>query len=363
MIFSRFDYLLLALILLVNLLGIVTIYSTQSRVEDVAVASKYWTKQLLWFLVGLVALFIVVLPDYKFFNAMAPALFVAELLLLLLVFAVGVEMKGAKRWLSLGGFYLQPSEFAKLVFAIALSSYFARFKDYDVGIKRLLVPAMMFVTMVVLIARQPDLGTALVLVPIFVAIVFTAGLRVRIIIVCAIVLLLLVPLSWHTLKDYQRARITAFLNPQATVSGSGYQQYQSIIAVGSGGVWGKGFLQGTQSKLKFLPQQHTDLIFSAFAEEWGFFGVLVLLVLYAFIVLRLLENASLAKDRFGHFFCTGMAAFFFSHIFVNIAMVVGILPITGLPLPFMSYGGSFLLLNMVCIGIVINIRMRRFVFE
>ncbi len=356
----RFDFLLFFLMLLIVVIGLMTIYSTQSHSEGIPFSSRYWVRQLLWFLFGLFFMFLVIIPKYDVFKHFSYFLLIVLIILLVLVLFTGREIYGAKRWLWLGYFSFQPSEFSKLVLTLVLAEYFSRKKELNIGLKDLLIPGIMFSVLTILILKEPDLGTAIMLIPVFLSIVYSAGLKRKIIIISLLLLMLIIPLIYSVLRPYQKERVLSFISPSETALSSGYQQRQSIIAVGSGGFFGKGFLQGTQSKLRFLPKHHTDLIFSAYAEEWGFFGVLILISLYSLLFLRIIETAKLARDNFGRYFCIGIVSLLFAHTFVNIGMVIGLLPITGLPLPLMSYGGSFLLLNMILIGIIINIRMRRF---
>ncbi len=357
---KRFDYMLFFLMLFIIIIGLLTIYSTQSHFEDIKFSNRYWVRQMMWFLIGVLTLFLMIIPKYDIYKHMSYFLYFILVIMLILVLLAGKEIYGAKRWLNLGYFYIQPSEFSKLVLTLTLSAYYSKKKELTIGIKSLILPGILFLILMALILKEPDLGTSIMLVPVFLSIVYVAGLRKKIIIIAVIISLLGIPLVYTMLKPYQKERVISFMSPSETTLSSGYQQRQSIIAVGSGGFFGKGFLKGTQSKLKFLPKHHTDLIFSAFAEEWGFFGVFILLSLYALLLLRIIETAKMARDSFGRYFCTGAASLLFAHVFVNIGMVIGLLPITGLPLPLMSYGGSFLLLNMMFIAVIINIRMRRF---
>lgn len=357
---KKFDFVLFSLTILIFTLGLLTIYSTQSHFDDIRPINRYWVRQMIWFIFGLLCMIIVIIPKYQIYIHLSYVVYPVLIFLLILVLFIGREIYGARRWINLGYFSFQPSEFSKLALVLLMSSYYSKKKDQAIGAKEIIFPLICFLILMGLILKAPDLGTAMMLIPIFISIVFTAGLKKKVIIISIILAVLIGPLIFSRLKPYQRERIVSFFSPDATTLSSGYQQRQSMIAVGSGGFFGKGFTKGTQSKLRFLPKHHTDLVFPAFAEEWGFFGVFVLIMLYVFFILRILETSKLARDSFGRYFCIGAASMFFAHIFINIGMVIGLLPITGLPLPLMSYGGSFLLLNMVFLGIVINIRMRRF---
>jgi rod shape determining protein RodA len=260
-----------------------------------------------------------------------------------------------------GGFQVQPSEFAKLVAALLVAKLFAEAKKETLGVFDLLVPGAAVGLMAVLIAAEPDLGTAFTLVPLFLTVAFLAGLRMRAILGVFLVMMVVGSLGWmFALKEYQKSRIYTFLDPNLDPRGAGYQKIQSEIAVGSGGVAGKGYKQGTQSQLGYLPARHTDFIFSVLAEENGFVGVVAVLGLYMFILWRAFETAQMARDRVGAFLVAGIAAILSFQVIYNVAMVAGLVPVKGLPLPLMSYGGSSVLSSLFAVGLVLNVRMRRF---
>jgi rod shape determining protein RodA len=319
-------------------------------------------KQLYAIALGLVGLLVVVSLDYRRLVDRAPVLYLAAVGVLVYVLFFGPRIAGTRRWfMGPGGFQVQPSEFAKLVAALLVAKLFAEAKKETLGLFDLLVPGAAVGLMAVLIAAEPDLGTAFTLVPLFLTVAFLAGLRVRAILGVVLVMMVVGSLGWmFALKEYQKSRIYTFLDPNLDPRGAGYQKIQSEIAVGSGGVAGKGYKQGTQSQLGYLPARHTDFIFSVLAEENGFVGVVAVLGLYMFILWRAFETAQMARDRVGAFLAAGIAAILSFQVIYNVAMVAGLVPVKGLPLPLMSYGGSSVLSSLFAVGLILNVRMRRF---
>jgi rod shape determining protein RodA len=308
----------------------------------------------------LAALVLALTIDYRAFTDTSHLIYIGLLALLLYVMFFGAAQMGARRWIPLGVYNLQPSEFAKIGVALVLAKFFGEnrgaptWSDLAVGGGLTLVP-------LALIAKEPDLGTALTLLPVFFAVAYVAGMRLRILGLLCVCLLLAAPVAWKfALKDYQRSRISTFLDPAQDARGAGYQQIQARITVGSGGLTGKGFRQGTQGQLRFLPVAHNDFIFSVLAEEQGFAGVMVALGLYLFVILRALEAARLAKDRLGSYLVLGILAGFLFQVVYNITMSAGLAPVKGLTLPLMSYGGSSMIATLAGFGLVLNVRMRRF---
>jgi rod shape determining protein RodA len=309
---------------------------------------------------GLAAMVVTLSLDYRAFADKSHLIYIGMLALLLYVMFLGTVQMGARRWISLNGFNLQPSEFAKIGVALVLAKFFGEnrgtpaWTDLAIGGVLTLLP-------LALIAKEPDLGTAVTLLPIFAAVAFLAGMRMRVLGLLAVCLLLTTPVAWKFgLQDYQRTRISTFLDPSQDAKGAGYQQIQARITVGSGGLTGKGFRHGTQGQLRFLPVAHNDFIFSVLAEEQGFAGVLVALGLYLFVILRALEAARLAKDRLGSYLVLGVLASFTFQVVYNITMSAGLAPVKGITLPFMSYGGSSMIATLAGFGLVLNVRMRRF---
>jgi rod shape determining protein RodA len=274
---------------------------------------------------------------------------------------VGKLVFGSRRWIRIFGFNFQISEFVKLVIILLVAKYLSELKSDELGIGDLLKLGGLVGIPAALVMYQPDLGTGLTFLPVLAAGVLIAGLRWRYVAVIAIVCALILPIGWLVLKDYQRARLVTFIDPSKDPRGSGYQVIQSKIAVGDGGMWGRGVTRGTQTQLRFLPVPHTDFIFSAFAEEHGFIGVVVVLGLYFLLLLQIVQNAQMAPDRAGMYICMGVATLLLFHVLVNVGMVVGRMPVTGIPLPLMSSGGSNMFSVFIMLGLVNNVRLRRFV--
>jgi rod shape determining protein RodA len=362
--FRDFDWVLLAFVLLICALGVVEIYSTTFGTKFAGVH----VKQIYWIMAGLVLMFIVSVLNYQILLENAHWLYGAAILALLAVAVFGKNILGARRWIQLpGGQHFQPSEWVKLVLIIGLAKYFSEENDRGASMADVVKAGLIAAVPMLLVLKQPDLGTALTYVPIAVMALFLGGIKFRHAAVILLVAGVLVPAVWiygprvHLIKQYQKDRLTNFMHPDADAKSSGYQLEQSKIAVGSGGVFGKGVLKGTQTRGFFLPEPHTDFIFAAWAEEHGFVGAMALLLLYFMVLMRLIHNAQTASDRAGGFVVMGVVAILLFHVLVNAGMVVGFMPVTGIPLPLMSYGGSSLLFMFMALGIVMNIRMRRFV--
>lgn len=356
-----FDWILLAIVGAITGLGVLEIYSST---HASAMAGMQW-KQLMWIAIGIAGMFLISRIDYHSLMDQAPALYLVGVVGLLVVLALGYSRLGAKRWISLGGLVnLQVSEIMKLIIIIVLARYFAEVHTDRLTLTDLAKVSALTLVPVVLILKQPDLGTALVLTPVAVVGAFFAGIEWKHATVGLLVLALLIPLGWNMrrhLKPYQQQRIQTFLHPEQDQRGAGYQILQSEIAVGSGGFWGKGFGKGSQNQLGFVPVRYSDFILAALAEEQGFIGVCVVLLLYLGLILRLVDNAQKAKDRAGMYVVMGVTAILGFHVLVNAAMVIGDVPVTGIPLPLMSYGGSATAFVFLALGLVMNVRMRRFV--
>ncbi len=356
--YYHIDWALVVAILALCWLGVIMIYSTTS--DPTRGTSHMYVTQLYAIALGLVAMVFTLTLDYRTFADKSHLIYIALCALLLYVLFFGMVQMGARRWIPLRVFNFQPSEFAKVGVALVLAKFFgenrgaAAWTDLAVGGVLTLIP-------IGLIAKEPDLGTAVTLVPVFLAVAFLAGMRMRILGILCVCLLLASPVAWKfALKDYQKSRISTFLDPSQDAKGAGYQQIQARITVGSGGLKGKGFRQGTQGQLRFLPVAHNDFIFSVLAEEQGFAGVLVALGLYLFVILRALEAARLSKDRLGSYLVLGVLASFTFQVVYNITMSAGLAPVKGLTLPLMSYGGSSMIATLAGFGLVLNVRMRRF---
>jgi rod shape determining protein RodA len=317
-------------------------------------------KQLYLVGAGLLGLVLSLLVDYRLLADRAVLLYILSAGVLTYVLLFGPVVAGTRRWILLGSFQLQPSEFVKIAAALFMAKLFAESNRESLGLRDIMGPAAAIGLLVVLIARGPDLGTAACLLPPFLTVAFLAGLRMKAVFALFLVLFLVSGLAWPHLKDYQKTRIYTFLDPSLDPRGAGYQKIQSQIAVGSGGLVGKGFAEGSQAQLGYLPARHTDFIFSVLAEEMGFLGVSFTLGLYLFWLWRILETAQLARDRVGAFLCAAIAAGFAFQVVYNSAMVAGLVPVKGLPLPLMSSGGSSVLASLISVGLVLNVRMRRF---
>jgi rod shape determining protein RodA len=358
---TNFDWTYLLLILLIAGIGIANLYSATSS-WTTAVPPVY-LKQVYWLGLGLLIVTFVCMFDYRHLEYFSFLMYGGNFLLLILVLLMGRTSMGATRWISLGGFNVQPSEIMKLVIIITLARYFsdkAHLRGFS--LRELVVPGLLLGLPALLIMKQPDLGTALLVMCIGGTMALYAGVRRHAILALGVTSVAAAVGGWFLLHDYQRQRILTFLNPERDPLGAGYHIIQSKIAVGSGGLGGLGFMKGTQSQLSFLPERHTDFAFSVFAEEWGLTGCLLLLALYCLIVLWGLHIALRSNDRFGMYLALGVSAMLFWHIVVNLGMVIGLLPVVGVPLPLFSYGGTSMVTTMIGVGLLMNVNMRRFMF-
>lgn len=361
-IFHHFDWTLLALVLSICVIGILNIYSAGFSVGERQI--PVYLKQTQWIALGLIFMIITFLIDYRTINQFAYIIYGISVAFLVLVFFHGSIMHGSRRWIALGIFSFQPSELMKLTIIIALARYLDDHKSPEpYKLKELFVPLLIVIIPFLLILRQPDLGTALILIIVFTSIIFFIGVNWKSVIIALSGGLMLIPIGWVFLKGYQKERLITFLNPENDPLGAGYHIIQSMIAVGSGGIFGKGFLNGSQTQLKFLPEQQTDFIFSVFAEEWGFMGGLFLIIMFITLILWGLKIALHARDSLGTIIAFGIIALISWEVFINIGMVLGILPVVGIPLPFLSYGGSAMVSLMTAIGLLMNISVRRFILQ
>jgi rod shape determining protein RodA len=359
----NFDWVLLSLVLGLCLIGVLNIFSAGFSLNDVNLKFLY-VKQFQWMSVGLFCMVLAFSIDYRTINRHAYAIYLGSLAVLLLVSLIGYATRGSQRWIAFGGFSFQPSEPVKLTIILALARYFDDHKsESGYLLRELIVPFFIVLVPFLIILKQPDLGTGLILIFLFLSVVFAVGIRWKSAILSACGGIVLIPLFWFFLKDYQKERLLTFFEPERDPLGAGYHIIQSVIAVGSGGLFGKGFLKGTQTQLKFLPERQTDFVFSVFAEEWGFLGGMLLISLFLILVLWSLKIAVRAKDLPGNLISVGVAMLIFWQVFINIGMVLGILPVVGIPLPFMSYGGSSMVVFMNGIGLLLNVRMRRFALQ
>lgn len=353
-----FDWLLLGAVVLLSAISLVEIYSSTFNTYG----TSYFFRQLAWILVGMVLLFTVASIDYRVISEHIPWLYLASVLALIVTRLTAREISGARSWLEFGPVNFQPSEMSKMVVVLALARHLSELHvERYMSVGQILRAAAIVGVPVGLIVLQPDLGTALTYMPVLAVGLFVRGVKPTVLVALVLLVILVLPLTWFILKDYQQERILTFLDPERDPSGKGYQVIQSRIAIGSGGFFGKGLFQGTQNQLGFLPTRHTDFIFSVVGEELGFAGIAFSLGLLGFVLFRSLYNAQTARDNLGLFIIAGVVSIFFFHIVVNVAMVIGFLPTTGIPLPFMSYGGSSMLTAFVGLGLIISVRRRRYV--
>lgn len=353
--YYHIDWAMVGALVALCLIGLAQIYSATGGPTRI-----YYT-QIYGMLLGVVALAVCLAIDYRSLADKSHLIYIGIVLLLVYVLFFGAVRGGSRRWIDLGPFNLQPSEFAKAAVALVLAKFFGESRRSAPTRSDLLIAGAITAVPLLIIMRQPDLGTAATLLPVLFAIAYVAGMPMRLFGIIALVGVLLAPVGWKfALKDYQRERISTFLDPSQDARGAGYQQIQARITTGSGGLWGKGFMKGTQGQLRFLPVAHNDFVFSVLAEEHGFAGVLATLGLYLFVILRALEAARLAKDRLGAYLVLGVLASFTFQVIYNVTMAAGLAPVKGLTLPLMSYGGSSMIATLAAFGLILNVRMRRF---
>lgn len=351
---SGFDWILVAAILPIALGGLATMTSFEGN-------SGLFVRQLIWLLVAIGIMFVIAKMDVRFLrdSRYITIFYGVALSLLVLVLLVGKTVKGSTSWFDFGGVSFQPTDLVKLLVIAILAKYFSRRHVEIARIKHLLISALYAALPIGLIMLQPDFGSAMVVAGLWLGMALVAGISKKHILIVLGATAVAFAIAWIFLfKPYQKARIETFINPTADIRGSGYNAYQSVIAVGSGGVLGKGLGYGTQSRLNYLPEYETDFVFAAFAEEWGFIGGLIIVASFCILLWRLLLHAMRGASNFETLFCVGFALMIFGHVIVNIGMNIGIMPVTGIPLPFMSYGGSHLLGEFIGLGIVMS--MARF---
>jgi len=360
---QNFDWILLGLTIILGSVGLVALYSAVSAGGHTYQEMLYY-KQMIWYCIGLTVMVACFLVNYKTLERWAPAFYGASIFLLMCVLWFGKYVGGSKRWLVLGPASFQPSELAKIAVIIVLARHYSKVVNpRGLSIRELVHPFILTLIPFLLIVRQPDLGTAMLVALIAVSMTVFVKIERRSFTIIIASCTFTIPLVWFLLKGYQKQRILTFLNPDRDPLGAGYHVIQSKIAIGSGMVSGKGFLKGTQNALSFLPEQHTDFIFSVLAEEWGFIGSAFLLLVFLVFIVWGLTIAQKCRDPFGTILSVGVTAMIFWQIFINIGMVMGLMPVVGVPLPFISYGGSSTLIMMFCVGLLLNISMRRFLIQ
>jgi rod shape determining protein RodA len=366
--FDNLPWALIGIIAAISLVGLAAVYSATYTARG---PSSLFTKQVIWISIGTVLMFLFLIPDYHTVGRYAYVLYAVSLVFLVLVMVMGRTGMGAQRWLAIGPFAFQPSELAKLSIVLALARYFAEDpKRGGYELRDLLVPGLMVLVPLLLVLKQPDLGTAIMLTLTSTLIIMLAGIHLRSIVVVIIIGATLVSLAflvppvrnkiWGSLKPYQQNRIKAFLDPSSDPRGSGYHANQSKIAVGSGQITGKGFRKGTQSQMAFLPERHTDFIFAVIAEETGLIGASIVMLLYLGLLLAGVDAAKNAKDRLGMLMAGGLVSMIALYVFINVGMAVGIVPVVGVPLPLVSYGGTSIITTFLALGLLLNIQTRRF---
>jgi rod shape determining protein RodA len=352
------DWGMLVIVLVICALGVVQIFSATHGTPW----QDAWWKQIVWVGAGLLLMWAASAFDYHSLMQHITAFYLLSVALLVTVLLIGKQAFGSTRWIPLApGFHLQVSEFVKLVIILLVARYMTELHSDTLETRELLKVLGLIGVPMLLIIKEPDLGTALTYLPILAVGAFLAGLNWRYLLAVAVLVVLVLPVGVHFLQPYQKARLVSFLDPERDPRGTGYQVIQSKIAVGAGGMWGKGVAQGTQTQLRFLPVPHTDFIFAAFGEEHGFVGIVVVLALYFMLLMQIVKNAQTAPDRAGMYICMGVAALVLFHVLVNVGMVAGRMPVTGIPLPLMSAGGSSMLSMFLMLGLVNNVRLRRFV--
>jgi rod shape determining protein RodA len=359
---DNFDWPLFVTTAAIAVVGVVNLYSATSAAGP-ALRDVY-IQQIYWLTLGAGAAVLIAAVDYRYYERYGWIAYGFGIAMLALVFLLAREIRGSQRWIPIGSFSLQPSELMKLFFIVALAKHLHNDpRTEGRTLKDLVIPGLILIAPLALILKQPDLGTALLLVFVFATIMFLTNLKFRSLVTLVVSFAVSAPLAWqYLLKPYQRERVTSFMEPEKDLLNTGWHAYQAKVAIGSGGWTGKGFLQGTQNQHKFLPDQHSDFPFPVWAEEQGFVGSVLLILLYLVLVLWALKIASEAKDRFGAVVAVGVAALIFWQTFINLGMVCGLLPVVGITLPLFSYGGSSVLTIMAGIGLLMNISMRRFHF-
>ncbi|MFH1552637.1 MAG: rod shape-determining protein RodA [Candidatus Omnitrophota bacterium] len=357
---GRIDRLLLFVVILISILGVIFIYSATWGQEKGSglTFSALALKQSLWVMIGFAFLFIIANVDYLRILNVAYLAYGLNLASLVFILMFGGEHYGARRWIDLGPISLQPSEFVKITVILALATFLGERREKIGTLKNYLGAVILIMPAVVLIFLQPDLGTALVLVPILFSMLFICGEKLKYLFWSTAIGLGSLPFFWGMLKGYQKTRLMVFMNPNLDPLGAGYTIIQSKIAIGSGGIFGKGWLSGTQSYLRFLPERHTDFIFSVIGEEWGFIGAAVLIGLYALVIFRGIKIISTANNIYGKAIATGVVTLIAFQVLVNISMTIGLMPVVGLPLPGISYGGSNTVASLIGVGFLLSVGRR-----
>jgi rod shape determining protein RodA len=354
---SRLDLNLLTTALLIAAIGCLLVYSATYFGPD----APLFRKQVIWTLIGIILMIIFIAIDYHVLLEIAPFLYGIGIILLAYLLVSDRLTRNVKSWIHLGNFQFQPSEFMKIFTALLIAKYFDSNDRAYLNFRTFVIVMAIIGFPVVLIALQPAFGSAASFFPLFGVAMFFGGIKPKLWLIASLCFVVALPIGWHFLKPFQKERIMIFMDPARDPLGSGYQVMQAKIATGSGGITGKGFLHGTQVNLEYLPARHTDFIFSVLGEEWGFVGVSVVLTLYLFLIVESLGVAKASRDRGGTFLVLSLICFFIFHILINVSMQIGLLPVTGIPLPLISYGGSATMMFFMAIGLILNVGFRRFV--
>lgn len=355
--FLKLDWVIIIIVILLVSLGLLALYSV-SFVEN-SFNSSYFQKQITAIIIGLAIMFFLSFYDYRAIDFYSTKLYFAIIAVLLAVIFWGVRVRGTVGWIGFGEFNIQPVEIAKVVMIIFLASFLSKKKTKLSTLARTITSVILVSIPVLLVLRQPDFGSASIIVAIWIGMLSVSGINKKNLLVLVLIVGVSFSAGWFLLKDYQKSRIKNFITPYADPRGSGYNVIQSTVAVGSGGVWGKGLGHGSQSQLNFLPEKRTDFIFAVIAEELGLIGAGIVLMLFAVLFYRIKETARLARDNFGYLLTVGVMVMFFVQIFVNIGMNVGISPVAGVPLPLLSYGGSSMVSVLAALGIIQSVHIRR----
>ncbi len=361
---SRLDIRLILLIFCLNVIGLFNLYSATHGPHSKAVEPLF-VQQIVWLLGGWTVFFIATFVDYIWVNKVIWVVYILNILALVYTDLLGKVVLGGQRWIDLRFFRYQPSETMKLCMILLLARILVNRnpQGYGMGLRELFIPSLLIIVPFILTVKQPDLGTAMMLLLIGGTLLYFVKIKKSIILAISVLVLIAIPMAWkYGLKDYQRNRVFTFISPDQDPQGTGYNSIQSRIAVGSGKFFGKGFRMGTQSQLEFLPERHTDFIYSVLSEEWGFVGSFIVLMTFAFLFKVCFEISLQARDKYGALIAIGVTAYIFWHMFINIGMVIGLLPIVGVPLPLLSYGGSGMLTTMAGMGLVSSIAYRRYLF-
>ncbi len=358
---KNFDKILLSNLIILLILGLVVLYSAAYQKQAIT-GKNFVFSQMIWIIFGAGLMLLVATTSYHSFLSVAYIIYGLQIFFLVMVLLFGKVALGAQRWISIGGIGFQPSEFSKIFTILVLARMIGDNPQRLKTLRGLIAPFLVVLFPMVLIFKQPDLGTAIIFLPIFLSMLWVGGVRFKYFLATIVTGILCVPFFWHFLKGYQKDRLMVFINPNLDPLGAGYTINQSKIAIGSGVYTGKGWLSGTQNQLNFLPERHTDFIYSVVGEEWGFFGASLILILFMFLLMRGIKIAQISKNISGRLIAVGITTMLTLHVIINIGMCLGLMPVVGMPLPFISYGGSAIISNMIAVGFLLNVKLHRTVF-